>query len=74
MYQRTKLVGLKTQLVGNMGQLMKLSPSNESVRVTLPKEDLNELGLLDENGNLNGEHWAKIDRDGERFTLSFISP
>lgn len=57
-----------------MGNLMKLSQTNESVRVTLPKEDLADQGVVDENGNLVGDHWAKIDIDGDGFRLRFINP
>lgn len=74
MYERPLLVALKNVLVSNMGELMKLSPANESVRVTLPKEDLHDLGLLDQDGNLKGKHWAMIERDGDSFKLNIVSP
>lgn len=57
-----------------MGNLMKLSQTNESVRVTLPKDDLADKGVVDEDGNLAGDHWAKIDDDGDGFTVRFIRP
>lgn len=57
-----------------MGNLMKLSQTNESVRVTLPKEDLKDLGVVDEDGKLLGDHWAVTDTDGQGLKLDFIRP
>jgi len=53
----------------------KLSPDSGSVSVRLPKEKLREQGIVDEDGELNGEHWAKIEELGSGvFNIELISP
>jgi hypothetical protein len=39
---------------------------SNSAGVTIPKDDLRLEGLIDDEGNLDGEHHAHIRREGDR--------
>lgn len=45
----------------------------DSVGVTLPKDDARLDGLIDEDGELTGEHHLHVDRDGEgEWTVELV--
>lgn len=46
-------------------EFRKLSPNGDSTSVTLPKQELEALGIVDEDGDLEGETWAKIQHEEE---------
>jgi hypothetical protein len=54
--------------------LNKLRQLDEnSAGVTLPKDDLRLEGLLDENGEVDGEHHIHVDRIGDgEWTLELV--
>jgi hypothetical protein len=49
---------------------LQLMGGGESAGVALPKEDLRELGLV-ENGEIQ-ETYVSITREGEEFRIRFI--
>lgn len=46
-------------------EMRKLSPAGGCVTVSIPIDDLRERGLVDEDGQLVGNHWAKVKRLGD---------
>ena len=50
--------------------IRKLTTDGDSVRVTVPKDGLRERGLLDEDGQLVEEMFAKIEDDGEGWRIT----
>ena len=58
-------------------EMRKLSPAGGCVTVSLPKDDLRDRGLIDEDGELRGEHWVKVesldDEEGD-YRLELVSP
>ncbi|GGN92814.1 MULTISPECIES: hypothetical protein [Haloarcula] len=59
-------------------EMRKLSPAGGCVTVSIPIDDLRERGLVDEDGDLVGDHWAKVeslDEDDEGdYRLELVSP
>ncbi|ACV46588.1 MULTISPECIES: hypothetical protein [Halomicrobium] len=59
-------------------EMRKLSPAGGCVTVSIPIEDLRERGIVDEDGELNGDHWAKVqslDENNEGdYRLELVSP
>jgi len=52
----------------------KLSPDSGSVSVRLPKKKLREQGVVNEDGDLDGEHWAKVEETGDgEFTIDILN-
>ena len=43
----------------------KLSENGNSVMVTLPKDELRDLGIVDDNGELIEELWACVEHEGD---------
>ena len=59
-------------------EMRKLSPAGGCVTVSIPIDDLRERGVVDEDGELVGNHWAKVesldeDDDGD-YRLELVSP
>lgn len=51
----------------------KLSANGDSTSVTLPKEELEELGVVDDDGELVEDVWAQVTHDGEgQFSVSVV--
>jgi len=46
-------------------EMRKLSPAGGCVTVSIPIGDLRERGLVDDEGELVGNHWTKIKSLGE---------
>ena len=59
-------------------EMRKLSPAGGCVTVSIPIDDLRERGVVDEDGELVGNHWAKVeslDQDDEAdYRLELVSP
>ena len=59
-------------------EMRKLSPAGGCVTVSIPIDDLRERGVVDEDGELLGNHWAKVeslDQDDEGdYRLELVSP
>ncbi|AEM58407.1 hypothetical protein HISP_14375 [Haloarcula hispanica N601] len=59
-------------------EMRKLSPAGGCVTVSIPIDDLRERGVVDEDGELVGNHWAKVeslDQDDEGdYRLELVSP
>lgn len=56
-------------------EMRKLSPAGGCVTVSLPKDDLRERGLIDDDGELQGEHWAKVVREEDGvYRVELVSP
>ncbi|ELY97017.1 hypothetical protein C482_14639 [Natrialba chahannaoensis JCM 10990] len=44
-----------------------------SAGVTMPKGDLRYEGLLDQNGELDGDHYVKINHEGDgKWTIELV--
>jgi hypothetical protein len=51
----------------------KLSANGDSTSVTLPKEELEELGVVDDDGELVEDVWARVTHDGDgQFSVSVV--
>jgi hypothetical protein len=51
---------------------MRLMGGGESAGTSLPKEDLQEMGFVDEDGNII-ETYVRVERSGEReFTIELL--
>ena len=59
-------------------EMRKLSPAGGCVTVSIPIDDLRERGVVNEDGELVGNHWAKVeslDQDDEGdYRLELVSP
>ncbi|WP_420182128.1 hypothetical protein ACNO8S_14065 [Haloarcula sp. KBTZ06] len=59
-------------------EMRKLSPAGGCVTISIPIDDLRERGVVDEDGELVGNHWAKVeslDQDDEGdYRLELVSP
>ncbi|AAV47210.1 unknown [Haloarcula marismortui ATCC 43049] len=59
-------------------EMRKLSPAGGCVTVSIPIDDLRERGVVDEDGELVGNHWAKVESLGEEsdgdYRLELVSP
>ena len=59
-------------------EMRKLSPAGGCVTVSIPIDDLRERGVVDEDGEMVGNHWAKVeslDQDDEGdYRLELVSP
>ncbi|MBO4249370.1 hypothetical protein IL252_16280 [Halomicrobium sp. IBSBa] len=59
-------------------EMRKLSPAGGCVTVSIPIDDLRERGIVDEDGELNGDHWAKVqsldENDEGDYRLELVSP
>jgi hypothetical protein len=58
-------------------EMRKLSPAGGCVTVSIPIDDLRERGVVDDDGELVGSHWAKVesldeDDDGD-YRLELVS-
>jgi len=42
----------------------KLTENGNSVTVTLPKEELRDLGVVDDDGELVEDLWARVKHEG----------
>ena len=52
----------------------KLTGTGNSHAVTLPKSELDELGILDQDGQLDSEQWVRVDADGSgRFEIELVN-
>ena len=52
----------------------KVSRNGGSMSVTLPKDELELLGIVDSSGELDGEHWAKVESvGGGRFEIELVN-
>jgi len=59
-------------------EMRKLSPAGGCVTVSIPIDDLRERGIVDEDGELVGDHWAKVRSlantyEGD-YRLELVSP
>lgn len=51
----------------------KLTENGDSTSVTLPKEELEELGIVDDEGELVEDVWARVDHEGDgEFSVSVV--
>ena len=59
-------------------EMRKLSPAGGCVTVSIPIDDLRERGLVDDDGELLGDHWAKVESldedDQGDYRLELVSP
>ena len=59
-------------------EMRKLSPAGGCVTVSIPIDDLRERGLVDDDGELVGDHWAKVESldgsDKGDYRLELVSP
>jgi len=59
-------------------EMRKLSPAGGCVTVSIPIDDLRERGVVDEDGELVGNHWAKVESldqdDKGDYRLELVSP
>lgn len=59
-------------------EMQKLSPAGGCVTVSIPIDDLRERGVVDEDGKLVSNHWAKVERldydDEGDYRLELVSP
>jgi|GEM_PF-3524961 len=59
-------------------EMRKLSPAGGCVTVSIPIDDLRERGIVDDEGELIGDHWAKVqslnETDDGDYRLELVSP
>jgi hypothetical protein len=46
-------------------EFRKLSPNGDATSVSLPKDELVDLEIVDDDGELRGDHWAHVEHVGD---------
>jgi hypothetical protein len=50
-------------------EFRKLSANGDSVALTLPKDDLRERGVVDDEGEIQGDQWVRVESDESGYSV-----